>query len=268
METKYQKDIKIDSHIHLFNHLSPIPLINSGSYTCNTQIGFMDLKLDEKKINVLGSYKKFIENDLPKTNNKIILLATSTSQDDIEKLLNKYPDIIKGIGELKCYDYYNGKRVPFKNKKFLNECCKISQDYNNIPIFIHWDIKNQQDIYTIDSLCKNYPNIPIVLCHCGMNKELYKSYAYVSICELLNKHLNLWTDISFYALSFFQKNPFLLLKMPLNRILWGSDANNALFIKNKEPIKKIENDLNTAKKLRDIVDFDKNSMTLFGLEDK
>lgn len=217
-----------DGHIHLFNSKQSLPEHDFGEV--GKRIGFMDLEYDRKNLRVAQSYDRFIENNY---NESIILLATGTTIEDIKTIYEKYPKIIKGFGELKCYDEYKGEKVPYKKISFVRQVCRYSMDNGNLPVYIHWDICDEKDVRKLSKLLRDYSTVPIVLCHCGMN-ESNQSYAYTQVSQLMKQYQNLWIDISHTAIWYLGNYIMLLDGLDRNRIILGSDINNKLFGKNHD----------------------------------
>lgn len=218
-----------DGHIHLFNSKQTLPEHDFGEV--GKRVGFMDLEYDRKNLQVVKSYEKFIENDY---NDNIILLATGTTIEDIKTIYEKYPQIIKGFGELKCYDEYLGNKVPYKKIAFVRQVCRYSTNNGSLPVYLHWDILNEKDVQKISKLLRDYPTVPIVLCHCGMN-ENNQSYAYTQVSQLMKQYQNLWVDISYNAMWYLGNYIMLLDGLDRNKIILGSDINNKMFGKSHDP---------------------------------
>lgn len=210
-----------DGHIHLFNSSKELP-----EYDFNQKaVGFMDLEYDRKNLNVVKSYERFIDKHY---NNNIILLATGTTIEDIKTIYGKYPKIIKGFGELKCYDEYLGEKVPHKKISFVRQVCKFSHSVGSLPVYLHWDIKDDSDVKKINHILEDYPDIPLVLCHCGMC-EGNESFAFTQVCQMMLSHSNLWVDISYTAMDFFTSHIMLLNCLHWDRVVLGSDINNKIY---------------------------------------
>ena len=109
--------------------------------------------------------------------------------EDIKTIYEKYPKIIKGFGELKCYNEYKGEKVPYKKISFVRQVCRYSMDNGNLPVYLHWDICDEKDVQKLSKLLRDYPTVPVVLCHCGMN-ETNQSYAYTQVCQLMKQYQN------------------------------------------------------------------------------
>lgn len=209
-----------DGHFHLFNHKS----VNEfNDNRASKIVGFMDLEYDSINLKVVDSYQKFIDNNYNK--DKHILLATGTNIEEIKSVFEKHKSIIKGFGELKCYDIYKGKKVPYKKISFVKEVCKFSYENGSLPVYLHWELNDEKDIQKLESLLTSYPTIPIVLCHCGIN-DYNADFAFFHVSDLCKKYNNLWVDISYRGLEFFKNNPLQLLQLPLNRLIFGTDINN------------------------------------------
>lgn len=217
-----------DGHIHLFNSKQALPQHDFGEV--GKRVGFMDLEYNRQNLRVIQSYDRFIENEY---NESIILLATGTTIEDIKSIYEKYPKIIKGFGELKCYNEYKGEKVPYKKISFVRQVCRYSMDNGNLPVYLHWDICDEKDVQKISKLLRDYPSVPIVLCHCGMN-ETNQSYAYTQVSQLMKQYQNLWVDISYTAMWYLGNYIMLLDGLDRNRIILGSDINNKLFGKNHD----------------------------------
>lgn len=208
-----------DGHIHLFNHESSIKKPENFS----KYVGFMDIEFDKlKKMNVLDSYKRYIENDYNEDTD--ILLATGVTIEDIKKVYNAYPKVIKGFGELKCYDTYRGEKVPYKKISFVKQVAKFSEENGCLPVYVHWDFNNIKDVDKFEKLLVDYPSIPIILCHCGMNGN-NNDYAFMESSRLQKMYSNLWLDISWDAAEYFGNNIMLLNNLMLDRIILGTDIN-------------------------------------------
>lgn len=213
-----------DGHVHLFNHKNPIP----KKHEFDKVIGFMDIEYDDvDNINILNSYTDYIKNYWDK--DKEILLATGITIEDIKSVYEKYKDIIKGFGELKCYDKYGDVKIPYKNIQFVKNVVKFSNKCGNLPVYIHWELNTIRDVEKIESILKSYPSVPIVLCHCGMN-ENNKDFAFSESLRLQRIYSNLWLDISWDAADYFTQKYFMSLdQYDRNRIILGTDINNKIF---------------------------------------
>ena len=241
-----------DGHIHLFNHKKPIPK-NYGFTKC---VGFMDLEYDDiDNINVLDSYTNYIKNHWDKE--KEILLATGITFDDIKSVYEKYPDIIKGFGELKCYDSYIDTKVPYKKIGFVKNVVHYSSKHGSLPVYIHWEFNNTVDVIKLESIIKAYPNVPIVLCHLGMNED-NMNIAFVEAVRLQKQYNNVWLDISWSASNYLLDNPMRLNNLDLSRVILGTDLNNKLFGVNHNK-KEREHGLEIFLKLKEYLHIDNSN---------
>lgn len=223
----HKKFNNIDGHIHLFNHeciIDDSKLKYDDEYK---RVGFIDIEFDNlDKYNFIQNYDNYINTHYDI--NKDILLVSATTIEDIEAIYNKYSAIIYGFGELKCYDKYQNKPINYKHIKFVRQVCKFSSKHNNLPVYVHWEINDEKDLRKIEKVIKDFPSVPIVLCHCGMN-EHNQEYAYNCCVKLMNMYSNVWIDISYCALDFFVKNIMYLYNLRLDRVFTGTDVNIKLF---------------------------------------
>lgn len=226
LDPNNKKSVRWDGHIHLFNHKETI----DNPFIVAKNVTFMDIELD-KKVNPVEVYANFIENIYK--SKKHILLATATDIKDIKAIYDKHKRIIKGFGELKCYDMYRGEKVPYKKISFVNRVCKFSKDCGNLPVYVHWDINNEKDLKHIENTISTYSSVPIVLCHCGMSSENEdtRMYAYSQVCQLMKRYPNLWVDISYTSARVFANNLMLMDQLDLDRTIIGSDVNYRLYEK-------------------------------------
>lgn len=212
-----------DGHVHLFNHEFNIHNVYPTSKFSN-MVGFMDLEYDAEWDEV-KSYHEYIKNYYDK--DSTILLATGKTIDAIKSIYNKHKKHIKGFGELKCYDIYNGKKVDMKKITFVDQVCKFSTECGNLPVYIHWDY-NKKDTHKFIKILTKYRSLPIVWCHCGMNEE-NRTDAYFQACALQKIYSNLWLDISYNAMKYISHNPMVIDEMDHSRVILGTDYNNKIF---------------------------------------
>ena len=256
--SKYIQQIpSVDAHIHLFNAKSPIKY--GSSY--DKLVGFMDVEYDEDDVDEVAAYDWFIEKYYDK--DRHILLATARNVENITKIFEKHKDVIKGFGELKLYDRYMDKKIPYKKISILRSICKLSSDNGNLPVYVHWEIINDRDAKLLENILRDYPSIPIVLCHCGMNGE-NDEFSMWQCQKLSYMYSNLWLDVSYTALVYFTSNPLKLHNLPMNRMVVGSDLNNKIFGPNHtdEEILDIESKVS---QIRKFIPSDKNISDLFKL---
>lgn len=217
-----------DGHIHLFDHSGYIDLsLIDDKYkcVCFADIVFKQLdKYRDKK--VVSLYDNFINNYYnPK---KHILLATGITADEIIEIYKKYPNIIKGFGELKCYSEFDEGKLPYADLTWIKPLLEFNKVLN-LPIYIHFDLNKDSYCSEFESILKQYSNMPIVLCHCGMvdNKE-NNDKIYEFILSLMQKYSNLYFDISYTASKYLLSNInrlITILNLYKNRVLCGSDIN-------------------------------------------
>lgn len=217
-----------DGHIHLFNASQSIyDLYKPAS---KHLIGFADIEYDNIKLyegKMIDLYKQYIDNHY---NSSQLLLATAPTAKEAIEVYEKFPNVIKGFGELKLYNTFKGKEVKYKKISTAREICSyISKQDKYLPVYIHYSLTNDNEVKRFDNLLKSYPNIPIVLCHCGMEIG-YEDFAYHHVVDLMKKYSNLWVDISYYmAIIYFHTNPFKLYNLCLDRVILGSDFNIKMF---------------------------------------
>lgn len=253
---------KWDGHIHLFNSSQIIH--DMYDLPINNCVGFPDIEFDNinsYKDNMLTLYRRYINKYYNKNQ---ILLATAPTAEEAINIHKKIPKLIKGFGELKLYDSYRDQKINYKKISMVREVAKyINTLQNPIPIYIHFSLTNSKDVQKLESLLKEYPNIPILLCHCGM-EEGYEDFTYNQMVLLMKNYDNLWTDITYTACDFFLEQPMRLYNLPLDRILLGSDINIKLFSKNhKNPKLECEVLYDKMLSLSRYVDNDKNLKKLF-----
>lgn len=214
--------VKIDGHFHGFNHKSSIEMVDGYGKA----VTFMDLEYDKKNLNPAKSYNEFTKSSY--NDEKHILLATGVTIEDIKSIYESHKEIIKGFGELKCYDEYKGEKVPYKKISFINQVCRFSKEVGCLPVYIHWGITNDKDLKHLRRTLTIYGDVPVVLCHCGMN-DTNQSYAYTQVCQLMKDYRNLWVDLTYTAAEFFSENIMLLDALDKSRIILGTDINNKIF---------------------------------------
>lgn len=233
-------DIRIDGHIHLFD--SDNDIADKVEYTSFDKfIGFIDIepKYMDKYKDISNIYENFIKNHYD--SNKHMLLVSGTSIENIIDTYNKHPNVYKGFGELKCYDYFKGEKIGLKSTKLIKEVCEFSSKVGNLPVYIHFSLTRKEYVKRLKHILKTYPNVPIVLCHCGMeerynyinniihydNDDIYKI-----LIELMKQYSNLWADLTFTAAKFFIEKPFLMYNLDRDRIIIGTDLNPIAIDKN------------------------------------
>ena len=263
--SNYIKKVNWDSHIHLFN--ASKPLISLYKPLINNCVGFADIEfndIDSYNDHMVELYKKYIENNW---NSSQILLATAPTPEEAIEVYKKFPDKIKGFGELKLYDEYRGVKINYKKISYARSICKFSEKNGNLPVYIHYSLISDDDVTHLKNLLKDYPSIPIVLCHCGIDNNVdNKLFAYYNTVNLMNEYSNLWADISYTALSFFNDNPFRILNMKTDRLLIGSDVTLKNFTSNhKNPEKHCDEIYKMIDDISSYCNFDLNLKRLFGI---
>lgn len=245
----------IDAHVHLFDHKDNIYNYINDDY-CDLKIGFMDTDFEclnkYSYKDTIRYYDNFINNYY--NNQNTILLATGTSSKVMIDLYKKYPDIIKGFGEIKCYDYYKNISLPFGNLDWIYELCEFNKT-KKLPIYLHYYVYDFNRYLQLDFLLNKYPTIPFVLCHAGLSfkQDYIIQFSYVT--NLLSKHKNLYIDISYKPVEFFLSNKQ-YTQIYKDRALYGSDLNPKYFAEknNNDYLKTFDtsNQVSVVKKLFNI----------------
>lgn len=224
-----------DGHVHLFDSNGVTPL--TSHMNC---IGFMDIWFPELS-NYGGNnsellYNNYINNHLD-TSKSNILLSTAPDPDQVIHIYEGHKNVIKGFGELKCYDYSFAQNtntpLPFKDLKWVNEIC----DYNDmgLPTYIHYSLDNNNK-HNLIHLLEDYKHIPFVLCHCGVGtKEEYGFSLQGSSDESMNialdiaeKYDNMYLDISYTAYDVLDDNLSRIFN--IGKFILGTDVNNQQFL--------------------------------------
>ena len=225
--SQYITQTRIDGHIHLFDHRG---LIDKSLFKSKQKcVCFADIvfKYDDKYKNnkMLSYYDDFISKYY--NGDKHILLATGNNANDIINIYNKYPDIIKGFGELKCYSECLQGKLPYGDIEWILPLMEFNKDLN-LPVYIHLDLDSLYNRAQLETLLKLY-KFPIVLCHCGMvksNNMNEKIYSF--ILGILSLYSNLYIDISKdESCNFFLKNTNKLFNIK-DRIIFGTDINQSI----------------------------------------
>ena len=241
-----------DGHIHLFDHSGIIYNYIDLPKNITKFVGFMDIdfeNIDKYEHNmVISYYDDFINNHYNKDNT--ILLATGKDCETMIDIYNKYPNIIKGFGELKCYSYYNDDdkkiELPYGNLDWIRPLCEFNKALK-LPIYIHWYVYDDDRKNQLDNLLTEYSSIPFVLCHCGLSpfKNFDKQFEYIT--SLILKHSNLYVDISYSAAKYFNTrlNHISILK---GKCFLGTDLNiNCCKSKKYNPYIQMFNNLSCLK---------------------
>lgn len=243
----------IDGHIHLFSH--------RGSLKEEPEelllIGFPDLELDhpDKYKDMVSLYKNYKGNAL--------LGATGLTVEEIRRVYEEMPERIVAFGELKLYNEFAGEPVPYKRISTARRICSFSRQVGCLPVYIHYELTNTQETEAFRKLLADYSDVPIILCHCGMN-ETNQSFAYNATQKLARECGNLWIDLSWSAAEWFGANPMMLLQLPGDRIFWGSDR-SPLLEASKHKSMTVEDIYKYQKDIRPYVRSDANLKKLFHL---
>lgn len=226
--SSYVRFPMIDGHRHVFSHRG----INTMTFGDGC-IGFMDIEYDclDQYKDIPAMYNSYIRDYIKGTKDlaqrRTKLLATALTIDDIKKIYNDHLDTIVGFGELKLYDNFKGKDLKFKRISFARDVCKFSQQVGCLPVYIHYELTEDKEVKAFDKLLTDFPDVPIVLCHLGMN-EHNQQYAWGAAKKLAWEHGNCWLDISWDAAHWLATNPMLITQLPVDRIFWGSDTSPRL----------------------------------------
>lgn len=215
---------QIDGHVHMFSHRGVIS-DELKSQLPPIKIGFADIELDalDQYKDMPGLYKKYA------SLKNAYYLATGLNIEQVEQVY----DVLKngsgcfGFGELKLYDEFNGKEINMKKISFAYDVCKFSSEVGNLPVYIHYELNNTRESNAFEKLLIQFPDIPIVLCHCGMN-ETNSDFAWGQCVRLSNTYSNCWIDVSWDAAKYISKSPLIIFQLPLDRVIWGSDVSPRL----------------------------------------
>lgn len=210
----------IDGHVHAFDHKS---CLDSLMLTKQC-VGFADIDLyhpDEYK-DMVSLYKR----NMDKCKYVKYWLAAGLDIDSIKKVYNEV-DGIAGFGELKLYD--DPRKTPKNHKSidFLRKVLKFSNEVGNLPVYIHYELNTTKDVEKLENVIKDYPEVPIVHCHLGMNKWSHE-FAFGEVVKLSHNYGNYYMDISWSGAKWLVKNPLLITQLPVERCIWGSDQSPKL----------------------------------------
>lgn len=247
----YCQQNTIDGHIHLFDKDGCIVVPNMKC------IGFCDIepKYLSQYQNTIPYYEDFIS----KKYDNVYLLATSADPQNMIDIHKKWPDIIRGFGELKCYKEWKGEKLNLDKLSKYWSLCKYAAEYN-LPIFIHFSLYDDYTVDRFSKLLNKFSSVKFVLCHCGMDKETNNDFCYHSVIKLMNDYLNLWVDATWEALDYFSDNPLKLTNMDRSRIILGSDMSRKSM--NEDNYKK---EWDKIHNLDVLIKSDKNIKKLFNL---
>lgn len=249
----YLSQNTVDGHIHLFDKDGCILYSKDSKY-----VTFCDIEpkyIDDYK-STMKYYEKFIDND---HNENMILLATSPSEDEMIALHKKWPNIIKGFGEVKCYKEWKGEVLNLDKLGKYYKLFKYAGE-NNLPIYIHFSLYDDACVTRFESVLKKFPSTKIVLCHCGMDIGTDNDFCYHSVSALMKTYHNLWCDISWKATDYFIKNPLRILNLNTSHLIIGSDINK--FNCSEDSVRHIWNKLH---KFDGFIKSDRNIKKLFNI---
>lgn len=250
--SNYIRENNIDGHIHLFDKdgciFRPIP------DSTKKYVGFIDIepKYITHYQSCMNYYEDYIENHL---NDNIILLASSTTPQEMIDMHKKWGNWIKGFGEIKCYNERKGEELKLDRLSEYWGVCKYAGEHN-LPIYIHFSLYDKATEKRFINLLKKFPQTTFVLCHCGMDENTDNDFCYQRVCKLMKEFGNLWVDVTWKAFDYFHSNPLKLNQLDLSRVILGSDQNK----KSKEMGKIIKfNDLSCY------INSDRNIKRLFNI---
>lgn len=210
---------RIDGHLHFCSHRGAAEYFAAERAVC-----FPDIELDHvpSTEQLISLYKEHYD---PKN----VWMLVGSNMDEVETIYNKIGQQMRldGVGELKLYDSFNGQDVNRKKISFARGACKFASAHGNLPVYIHYELTTLREAKAFERLLSDFPDIPIVLCHCGMN-ETNHNFAWGQCMRLAPLYQNLWFDVSWDACRFFMQNPLNLKLLPQDRVFWGSDISPRL----------------------------------------
>lgn len=221
---------KIDGHIHLFDwRMKNIFDLYYPPMHLDTFVGFLgvDFKnIDKYDYNCCAKYyDDFIQQYC--SNYNIILLSGGIDAKSVIDNFKRHNDIIKGFGELLCYDQYDDIKLPYKNLNWVEEV--LNYNTQKLPIFIHYSLVSEKCVSELDDLLSQYKDTPIILCHCGLPNIHEGSYEneydiiFNNFLKLYHKYNNLYTDVCDSAFIYLKNYPDKFNKLDPDRLIVGSD---------------------------------------------
>lgn len=252
---------RVDGHIHLFDHEGVIDqslIDTSKKCVCFADVSFKYID-KYKGNNMIEIYDDFINNYYDPS--KHILLATGENAEDIISIYKRYPNIIKGFGELKCYSEDINKKLPYGNLDWIKPVLEYNKDLG-LPVYIHYNLEDIERVVNFTSILKKY-YFPIVLCHCGMYDDCDNDLIHETLVELMKVHKNLYVDISHDATNFYLKNIDKLLKFDNNKVIIGTDINLAIKRVIDNPSKEVNEIYDNFNKLSKMGNFNISIKKLF-----
>ena len=252
---------RVDGHIHLFDHEGVID--NSLIDTSKRCVCFADISfkyIDKYKgNNMIDIYDEFINKCYDPT--KHILLATGENAKDVISIYERYPNEIKGFGELKCYSEYVHGELPYGNLDWIKPILNYNKDLG-LPIYIHYNLEDIERVVNFTNILKKY-NFPIVLCHCGMYDNCDNDLIHETLIELMNTNKNLYVDISYSAVDYYLNNPEKLLEFDYKKVIIGTDINLVIDRQENNPEAYIKDLYNKFYKLHRLGNFNVAIKTIF-----
>lgn len=223
------KNTYIDCHYHGFGRDGIKVSPGLSLYYINN-----DIKYDEP---LYDYFKEFLENHHVKYYGIV-----GKDVKDTSKILSDFGGCV--LGEIKAYKKCidsEGVLQEHRDIEFLEGLCKLD---NNLPIVVHYDL-TWDNYKELESIIEKYQSRKFVLCHCGMN-ELFDQDDAFKISKMLQaRYSNLWLDISWVALKYFENNLDKFANLDNCRLLLGSDNNHLNQEYNIEPLSKhINNEIN------------------------
>ena len=219
---------RVDGHIHLFDHEGIIDnnlIDTSKRCVCFADISFRYID-KYKGDNMISIYDEFINKCYDPS--KHILLATGENAEDIISIYERYPNIIKGFGELKCYNEDINGKLPYGNLDWIKPVLEYNKDLG-LPVYIHYNLEDIERVVNFTDLLKEY-KFPIVLCHCGMydDDDCDNDLIHETLVELMNSYNNLYVDVSYSAVNYYLNNLNKLLEFDNKKVIIGTDINSVI----------------------------------------